>query len=1836
MNEDGTTEKYVGLQKFGGLASASIAGGEEFDKLVEYLNFANGLNIQKVEETFRDDPEYREARQSILDRPLERPMTTGYTMGAPVTTPGYNQGEKDQDLFDLEDEFRRKKLLELNNELGAQVFNWLPDKLVKDQDFLQDLNEDIFTKNPSLYFNFGTGGANTGNGSLYEKWLAWDVSVAFAEGLVADVAIPLAAGAAWINDPLSVPRLLGMVEGESAIDEAIKLRKDFLELTRGSWDEEKQEFTPGLGTLNMTGAADQWKNGNWSGAISQGASTVSRFIPPVAAVIGATIATGGTMTPMATAAFGSGFGAYLAGMGDYMTNYDQFRNPNDAMIHSLAIFGENFALGMGTFGLLRGQFKNIQALRSSGRILDAEVAAFNMNRGWSGIIRNNFGAGFGLGSAAGTLDGFLRAELHESLHDKKLTSSQYDDFLWNGFWTGGALGIGISGTMNFYQAAAAGSRSKFNRNIMKVIDDAQFDHTNKKLFDSKLQSYEKVSDKNIFIEAHFEFNRIRNQKALENIGMMEGLMVRDIPSFYRKLDIDFQLSKLEHMKDADGGRLFTEEGFGFKKKFEALLKETIAIEDKIKVSLDENPISQSERAVLQRSAMDDIAQNWRDEAFSMDVNINSTRLAYNEGRISKQAYEAEQSRIDKFKSDVDEFNTLKSNLDELLDDLAAAKKNLNSTQKKVDTAEEGADVADLNKQLEANNKSVDGISRRVDGATTRINNLLKRVSKDNPALYNHQKDFSGMRYFDGTTQRITPEKKQAAYIDGLSNPEYGLLGNIWNKLKQGQYRELDAMYRAVEKWEGVTGKKVRGPEDPRGLAETNKGVISEALRKSLDVFSKAKTILDDAGIPEVKSTDSVVSWQDYWIAKQTPSVREQVLAKLNAELVEAQNTGKSKSKIEQIQSKIDNESFGTGMSVEEAAAIVNRAESGKNSSSYILAMEQVQQIAKDTQTSLVDYGLVSNDIVGVWSKKNPFYGPQSGKSFDKKLSDMQADVKGKNITTDLKRIWEKIQGKSKRDVNDPQEDMHIFDEDLDLRSGGGLEAKKFIFRRAGRDEKTSDNMLDNLIIQNFQTHMYGNKNKVLQSLYKIVKDNPVEGGSKQMWEIDNKTPKNGDESVVKVMIDGKPKYIRFADKDIPLGLKSLNVEHSNLLISRLFGGGANLMRKMFTTYSPSFIVPNYVRDVTNAVTTVFAEADLPSGITLDKTVKNIMRTSVDSVGKLYSYGKNPKSSKLTAEDIYYIEEFFEYGGKTGYGSIQELTTQLKELNASLGNASVMQKFSKTIGDSKANPLRMIEKINDSFENATRFAAFREARKLNISPEASAQLAKNISINFNQSGSYKAMGDLYLFWNASIQGTGRLARNLKFKPKNIAGSDATRAWYQRFTRVQGVTGGMVGLGMMLQFYNENMSDINPKTGNSYYDDIPSYEKSRNLIFMTGNKGEYFKFPLPYGVGWFADAGRIASTAIRTGDWAAATEQAATSFSHHWMPAPMGGYGLDMDKLDAGLSMVPSMVRPWAELWADRNYFGSPVFKNPQDLLLEDRGDYTELNESMYLSDNTMLSGLLSDMVSGDDPSNTNAVPWYANPDGIDHILYAYTGTTGKFFFDKVAKTVVDWGELAYDASAKDMDWREFNDRFQMISDSDKEYHNFVYNKNQDVPIYNLTSDAFDKRRKLNVAFENLESIETRKDKNDFSQKEYGVTYEAIRDATKAMNQTESDLKPLSMAKNGLDEVLHQAGSFIEEENRVIVGAQEMNALKDLVQRSDVAGVFMDDVVNSQEAMRILSHYNDPKNRESDKYSSIEIQSAQNVLRNIIQHKLDVTRMVTLRAVVNDITPNAKWKSIYAEF
>ena len=214
-------------------------------------------------------------------------------------------------------------------------------------------------------------------------------------------------------------------------------------------------------------------------------------------------------------------------------------------------------------------------------------------------------------------------------------------------------------------------------------------------------------------------------------------------------------------------------------------------------------------------------------------------------------------------------------------------------------------------------------------------------------------------------------------------------------------------------------------------------------------------------------------------------------------------------------------------------------------------------------------------------------------------------------------------------------------------------------------------------------------------------------------------------------------------------------------------------------------------------------------------------------------------------------------------------------------------------------------LNVAAENATRLAAYIEARKQGLSRDQAASLAKDLTVNFNQTGTLgPLLNSLYLFMNAGIQGTDRFVTAMKTKQGRYA------------------AGSIVLGALALAQLNEQISDED-EDGESFYSKIPDGIKERNLILMKANGKDYYKIPMPYGYSMFANMGQITHKMfegeIDGGDAAA---QGVRSFLGAFSPINFAqSKGITPSIVKAA---TPQALKPFVDLSYNENFFGSQIY------------------------------------------------------------------------------------------------------------------------------------------------------------------------------------------------------------------------------------------------------------------------------------------------------------------------
>jgi hypothetical protein len=148
----------------------------------------------------------------------------------------------------------------------------------------------------------------------------------------------------------------------------------------------------------------------------------------------------------------------------------------------------------------------------------------------------------------------------------------------------------------------------------------------------------------------------------------------------------------------------------------------------------------------------------------------------------------------------------------------------------------------------------------------------------------------------------------------------------------------------------------------------------------------------------------------------------------------------------------------------------------------------------------------------------------------------------------------------------------------------------------------------------------------------------------------------------------------------------------------------------------------------------------------------------------------------------YYEEMKEDGGITGWVQLKTLGDMAADIQNGIDPSNV-----RIAKDKLGSVFTYIEKMNDAVEQAVRLTAYIAARERGISRNKSAQLAKNLTVNFNRYGEHGiTLNQFKMFFNASVQGSYRVLTTLGKTRKGPG------PFYNRLTKSQKLA---IGLFLM---------------------------------------------------------------------------------------------------------------------------------------------------------------------------------------------------------------------------------------------------------------------------------------------------------------------------------------------------------------------------------------------------------------------------------------------------------
>lgn len=476
------------------------------------------------------------------------------------------------------------------------------------------------------------------------------------------------------------------------------------------------------------------------------------------------------------------------------------------------------------------------------------------------------------------------------------------------------------------------------------------------------------------------------------------------------------------------------------------------------------------------------------------------------------------------------------------------------------------------------------------------------------------------------------------------------------------------------------------------------------------------------------------------------------------------------------------------------------------------------------------------------------------------------------------------------------------------------------------------------------------KNEVGNALLKLVQDNP----DKDYWQVftddkpdttrrivEKNDPATGDtirqveEMPVPMAMmsdkyfatkkDGKTYYIKLHDERLMRAMKNMGPETGNVVIQTLARVN-RFMSAMNTSLNPEFLVSNFVRDMQTAVMNLKAEQGRDDGKLNGRDIAmKTVRDSGIAMKAVYASLRDKSLSGAGADWQKTWKEFVEDGAKTGWFRMEDLNGQMKEMDrlVTLAKGGWQGQGIK----SWHSFTKLVEDANNAVENALRLSAYKHARDAGISRAQAASLAKNMTVNFNRRGEQGILlNSLYMFANASIQGTANMMRSLAHL--NGSGPLLERLRWGNLNMAQKLALTATGAGYLLASLNRAGAGQDGD-GENWYDKVPDYVKEHNIVIMKslfgGKAGEYWSIPLPYGYNMFYLLGNTAEGVTR-GNMTAS--KAAGNIVGGMLGAfnPLGSE--DSKTLTGTLfkNAAPTILRPVADLWANENFMGTQIYQD----------------------------------------------------------------------------------------------------------------------------------------------------------------------------------------------------------------------------------------------------------------------------------------------------------------------
>ena len=519
-----------------------------------------------------------------------------------------------------------------------------------------------------------------------------------------------------------------------------------------------------------------------------------------------------------------------------------------------------------------------------------------------------------------------------------------------------------------------------------------------------------------------------------------------------------------------------------------------------------------------------------------------------------------------------------------------------------------------------------------------------------------------------------------------------------------------------------------------------------------------------------------------------------------------------------------------------------------------------------------------------------------------------------------------------------------------------------------------------------------------------------------------------------IIINGDPRAAQAMNG--MLNPSNADKNHSLGLLKNVLSSANRFLSSAFTTWNPTFVVRNTIRDAVMSRSTVLAKEGEGYLMRFRKNYWSIIYPELIN-GRLWKKYRNG-----TLDDSNFLErcfkEFMENGGETGYVELKNVDKWRKMILEGSKTSAVrsgrgIRKAAYSVDQFTKAAIGLVEDYNERAENLARFATFLTSREMGRSVLRCVADAKDVSVNFNRKGAGGSTADknyfagisaevfrsCYLFYNAGIQSLALMGRNIKNHPL-------------RFVTAQ--FGNHFVMGVMMPFINQMLVAAlgDDDTAENPYANLPEWVRRNNLCFFVGGNN-FVTIPLPIELRAFYGLGDIAAGYFIDKELKSLKSPAEDIAAQITQILPVDFMGEGGDLLAA---LTPDLIKPLAQVRSNRDWTGKPIQRESQ------WNEYDPEWTKAYRSENKVavnIARTLSNATGGDDvvPGLIDISPAYAI-----HLIKGYTGGMGQ--------TVMEATGLARDLAK--FDFEDFNMRNVPLAKA-------VYNQSDDRTAFYRTRAKF---------------------------------------------------------------------------------------------------------------------------------------------------------------------------------